>query len=332
MDFARPSYLYLLCLIPLVTLFLGWAASRRRKALARWGQPALVVALAPSVSRRRRRWKTLLWFAALIALIVALARPRWGTQVIVKAQEGVEVMVVLDVSTSMLAEDIKPNRLTRAKLTVEELMDRLGGNEVGLVIFSGAAFIQFPLTADLYTARMFLDGAGPWSISRPGTALAEAIRVALDGFAEERATSRVILLLTDGEGHGGDPLAASREAAEEDVILHAVGFGSPNGEPVPVRDADGALMGYKKDAQGQTVLSRLDELTLQQIALQTGGFYFRASARGEEIDAIVDAIAQLETGEREGQFETQGVERGEWFAAGAMLALAAEALISDRRR
>ena len=315
----------------MTALFLVWAASRRRKLLTRWGELSLMATLSGSLSRRRRRWKTLLWFSALIALIVALARPRWGTQVTVKMQEGVEVMVALDVSASMLAEDIKPNRLTRAKLAVEDLMDRLGGNELGLVIFSGAAFVQFPLTGDFHTARAFLESAGPWSISRPGTALAEAIRVALDGFPEERATSRVILLLTDGEGHEGDPLTAAREAVGEGVIIHGMGFGSPSGEPVPIRDASGALVGYKKDAQGQTVLSRLDELTLQQIAFGTGGLYFRASAGGEEIDAIADAIARLETGEREGQFETQGVERSEWFAGTAILVLTADLLIDDRR-
>jgi Ca-activated chloride channel family protein len=251
--------------------------------------------------------------------------------VIVKAQEGVEVMVALDVSASMMAEDIKPNRLARAKLTIEELMGHLGGNEIGLVVFSGAAFVQFPLTADVNTARAFLDSAGPWSISRPGTALSEAIHVALEGFPEERATSRVILLLTDGESHEGDPLAAAREATQQDVIIHAIGFGSPRGEPVPIRDANGALVGYKRDEQDQTILSRLDEVTLQQVAVETGGLCFRASAAGQEVDAIVDAIARLETGEREGQFETEGVERSEWFAGGAVLALVAGLLIPDRR-
>jgi Ca-activated chloride channel family protein len=292
----------------------------------------LIETLSASVSVRKRRWKTALWFVALIALVIALARPLWGIQVMVRAQEGVEVMVVLDVSASMLAEDIKPNRLARAKLTIEELMDRLGGNEVGLVIFSGAAFVQFPLTADFYTARSFLDGAGSGSISRPGTALGDAIRVAVDGFSEERATSRVILLLTDGEGHEGDPVAAAQQTAAEGVVIHAIGFGSPDGEPIPIRDANGALVGYKKNAQNETVLSRLDEITLQQIASETDGLYFRASAGGEEVDAIVETIATLETGEQEGQFETQGVERFEWFAGAALLALTAEALISDRRR
>ena len=195
MDFAKPDYLYLLGFVPLAALFLAWAGSRRRTAMAQLGAPSLIAALSANVSPRKRRWKMVLWFAALIALVVALARPLWGTQVTVKVQEGVEVMAVLDVSSSMLAEDIKPNRLTRAKLTIEELMDRLGGNDVGLVVFSGAAFVQFPLTADFNTARLFLDGAGPGSISRPGTVLEEAIRVALSGFPDQRATSRVILLL-----------------------------------------------------------------------------------------------------------------------------------------
>jgi Ca-activated chloride channel family protein len=330
MDFAKPNYLYLLGLVPLTALFLAWAASRHRAALAKLGTPSLIAALGANVSPRKRRWKGALWFVALIALVVALARPLWGTQVTVKVQEGVEVMVVLDVSSSMLAEDIKPNRLTRAKLTIEELMDRLGGNDVGLVVFSGAAFVQFPLTADFSTARLFLDGAGPGSISRPGTALAEAIRVALAGFPEERATSRVILLLTDGEGHEGEPLVAAQDAAEQGVVIHAIGFGSPDGEPIPIRDGSGAVVGYKKNSQGETVLSRLDEITLQRIAAEAGGLYFRASAGGEEIDGIVEAIAALETGEQEGQFEMQGVERFEWFAGVAFLALMAETLISDR--
>jgi Ca-activated chloride channel family protein len=330
MDFAKPGYLYLLGLVPLAALFLAWAASRRRTALARLGTPSLIAALSANVSPRKRRWKTVLWFLALVALVVALARPLWGTQVTVKVQEGVEVMVVLDVSSSMLAEDIKPNRLTRAKLTVEELMGRLGGNEVGLVVFSGAAFVQFPLTADFNTARLFLDGAGPGSISRPGTALEEAIRVALAGFPDQRATSRVILLLTDGEGHEGEPLSAARDAAEQGVVIHAIGFGSPDGEPIPIRDSGGVVVGYKKNDQGEVVLSRLDEIALQRIAGETGGLYFRASAGGEEIDGIVQAVAALETGEQEGQFEMQGVERFEWFAGAALLALTAETLISDR--
>jgi Ca-activated chloride channel family protein len=330
MDFAQPTYLYLLVLVPLSALLLAWAARRKQVDVARLGTPTLIASLSASASQKRRRWKTALWFVALVALAVALARPRWGTQVHVTVQQGVQVMVALDVSSSMLAQDIKPDRLTRAKLTVEELMDQLGGNELGLALFSGAAFVQAPLTADFNTTRSFLSAAGPWSISRPGTALAEAIRVALAGFPEELAGQRVILLLTDGEGHEGDALAAAREAAQAGVTIYAIGFGSPQGEPIPLFDRNGALAGYKKDAQDNTVLSRLDETTLLQVVHETDGLYFRASAGGDEIAAITSAIAALDTGELESQFETRAVERFEWFAGLALLALTAEFLMGNR--
>jgi Ca-activated chloride channel family protein len=332
MDFARPTYLYLLTLIPLAALLLTWAVRRKRADVARLGTPALIAILSASVSGKRRRRKTVLWFIAVTVLITALARPRWGTQVRVTAQRGVQVIIALDVSASMLAEDIKPDRLARAKLTVEELMDRLGGNELGLVLFSGAAFVQFPLTADFNTARSFLSASGPWTISRPGTTLEEAIHVALGGFPEGIASNRVILLLSDGEGHEGDPLSAAREAAEAGVTIYAIGFGSPEGEPIPIRDQSGALIGYKKDAQGETVLTRLDETTLGQIVNETHGLYARASASGDEIAAITDAIAALDTGELESQFETRGVERFEWFAALALVTLTAEFLIGERAK
>ncbi len=332
MDFTEPKYLYLLGLIPFVAIFLIWAVSQRKAALSKLGEYHLVLSLSDSVSCPKRRWKIALWFVTLIFIVVAVARPIWGTQVTVNAQKGVEVMVALDVSCSMFAEDIKPNRLERAKLTIEELMAELGGNDVGLVIFSGAAFVQFPLTADFYTARSFLDSVGPWSISRQGTVLDEAINVSMDGFPEERNTSRVILLLTDGEGHEGDPIAATQKASEQDVIIHAIGFGSSDGEPIPVRDGNGNLTGYKKDSSGEMVFSYLDENILQQITDETDGLYFRASASGEEVDAIVDSIAALETGENEEQFQVKGMERFEWFAGVALLFLTAEMLIDDRKR
>ena len=334
MHFAKQNYLYLLGLLPLAGLFLLWATRHRRAALVRLGDLGLMMRLSDSVSPHKRRWKMALWFTTLVMLIVALARPQWGTQLIVKAQAGVEVMVVLDVSSSMLAEDIKPSRLTRAKLTIEELMNRLGGNDVGLVIFSGAAFVQFPLTADFYTARSFLASADPSIISRPGTALEEALRVAVTGFPKERATSRVILLLTDGEGHEGAPLDAVQKATEAGVVIHAIGFGSPTGEPIPLHAADGTITGYKKDTQGETILSKLDEITLQQITAASGGLYFRASAGGEEIDTLVDMIDQMATGENEseGQFETHGVERFVWFAGAALLALSMDTILDERKR
>jgi Ca-activated chloride channel family protein len=333
MEFANPEILTLLVLLPLVGVLIVWSNTRHRNALARIGNPHLIQRLSDSLHIRKRRWKAFLSLLALFFLVIAATRPLWGTFVTVKVQEGVEVMIVLDVSSSMLAEDIKPNRLARAKLTINELMDRLGGNEIGLVLFSGAAFLQFPITADVYTAQLYLDSASPSSISRQGTALEEALSVALDSFPYKRATSRIILLLTDGEGHEGDPLSAASKAAEQNVIIHAIGFGSPRGEPIPIRNSNGDIIDYKKDAAGETVLSRLDEVTLQQITQKTGGTYFRANAAGTEVGAIVDLIEGLATGEREegGEFETFGVERFQWFAGLSLLLLSADVLMDERK-
>lgn len=332
MDFARPAFLYLIILVPLAALFLSWSVRRRRSDIIRLGTPSLIAALCASLSARQRRLKTTLWFIALIALILALARPLVGTQVQTAIQRGIQVMVVLDVSTSMLAEDTRPNRLERAKLTIKELMRHLDGNELGLVLFAGAAFVQFPLTSDYHTADSFLNSAGPWAISRPGTALAEGIRAALDGFPSGIASNRVILLLTDGEGHEGDALAAATAAAEAGVVVHSIGFGSPAGEPIPLRDETGALVGYKQNVQGETVLSRLDEAILQQIADESGGLYLRAGAGGDTVSTVTGAITALGSGELTSPFELRGVERFEWFAGLALLTLTAEFLIGERNK
>jgi Ca-activated chloride channel family protein len=330
MVFAQPANLRLLFFVVLAAFLTVWAEQRKRIDVSRFGTPGLVQALSSSVSRTRRRWKAFLSFLALVSVILSLARPRWGTDIQMTARRGVQVIVALDVSASMLAEDVKPNRLTRAKLTVEELMQRLGGNEIGLVLFSGAAFVMVPLTADFNTARSFLSATGPQMISRPGTALEEALRVAIRGFREGIASHQVILLLTDGEGHEGNALDAADRAAEADIIINAIGFGSSVGEPIPMRDSSGNLLGYKKDTQGQTVLSRLDETTLRQIADTTGGLYYRASVGGEEIAAISEAVSALDTGELASQFETRGLERHQYFTGIALLALVAELFIGDR--
>ncbi|MEM7344828.1 MAG: VWA domain-containing protein [Chloroflexota bacterium] len=305
--------------------------SQKKSAIARLGDPALIAKLSAMVNWRGRRWRLALWFVAGLFIIIALARPRWGSQVEYVERQGVEIMVVLDVSESMLAEDFKPNRLARAKLEISELMDRLAGNEVGLVLFSGAAFVQFPLTSDFSTARMFLDAARPGIISRPGTAIAEAINIARTGFNEERSSQKVILLLTDGESHEGDAIgAAEAAAAEAGIIVFPIGFGSPDGEPIPQFNALGELTGYKEDNQGEPILTYLDETTLQQIALVTNGRYFRAAPDGREVEALVSSINELQTSELESRFETRRIERFQWFLIIAIVALVVRELIPDR--
>jgi Ca-activated chloride channel family protein len=332
MDFAEP--VYLICFVPLLALgaLLILLARRKEAAIIRLGAPQLIAKLSATVNRSGRRWQAILWFVALALVIVALARPRWGSQVEVVERQGVEIMIALDVSQSMLAEDLKPNRLARAKLEISELMDRLEGNEVGLAVFAGAAYIQFPLTSDFATARFFLESAHPGMISRPSTNLGEAIRVAMTGFNEERASQKVIILLTDGEATEvtEDAMQMAQEAAEAGVVIYAIGFGSPDGSPIPEYDDLGNLTGYKQDRQGETVLTHLDETGLQQLALATNGQYFRAAADGREVGFLADGIGQLQTGELESRFETRGIERFQWFLGLAILALIIIELIPDR--
>jgi Ca-activated chloride channel family protein len=229
----------------------------------------------------------------------------------------------------MLAQDLKPTRLDRAKLEISDLISRLEGDEVGIVLFSGASFIQFPLTSDHATARTYLNHASPNAITRQGTVIAEAIETAMAGFSTERETQKVIVIMTDGENHEGDPVSAARQAAEQGAVIYTVGFGSPEGGAVPDYDERGNITGYRQDAQGQVLLSRLDEVALQQIADSGGGRYFRtADSRAmaglaEEIDSFQDQSLQSE-------FNQRKVERFQLFLLAGALCLALAELTTDR--
>ncbi|MCB8919413.1 MAG: VWA domain-containing protein [Ardenticatenaceae bacterium] len=330
MTFANPFYLSALLLLPAAALFLWWAGQQQQRALGRLGQPQLVARLTANVNWRGRRWRTVLWLAALALILIALARPQWGTEVQEIEQEGLQVMVALDVSQSMLAQDMKPTRLDRAKLEIGDLMDRLHGDEVGLVLFSGASFVQVPLTSDYFTARSYLDSAGPGAISRPGTVIGDAIRTALTGFDPNLASQKVLILMTDGEDRETDPLAAAQEAADQDVIIYTIGFGTPEGEPVPETDAAGQITGYKTDQNGDVAISRLDETTLQAIAQTGSGRYYRASAGGHELDSLLAEIDSLQKAALQTRFETRYIERYQIFLAVALLLLVAGEFIPDR--
>ncbi|GMQ78748.1 MAG: VWA domain-containing protein [Anaerolineae bacterium] len=330
MVFGNPQFLTLLILVPFTALFLAWASKQRSKALDRLGENALIKRLTANINWKGRRWQTALSLVALTLLIIAVARPQWGTEVREIEQEGLQVMIALDVSQSMMAEDIKPNRLSRAKLEIADLMQRLDGDEVGLVLFSGASFIQVPLTSDYMTALNYLDNAGPHSISRPGTVIGDAIRTAMSGFDPELNSQKVLIVMTDGEDRETDPLAAAQEVASEDVLIYTIGFGTEEGEPVPVTDNQGNILGYKEDETGQVVLSRLDEGTLMGIAQTGNGKYYRATAAGQELDQLLGEIDNLQRTQLQTRFETRHIERYQFFLGLAVLSLVIGELIPDR--
>ncbi len=331
MTFASPVYLYGLLLVPISFLFLVWAGQQRRKAIARMGEPQLIARLSVDVNTRGRKIKAGLWLGALALLIFALARPQWGETRRTVTQKGVQVMVVLDTSKSMLAGDIKPDRLTRAKMDISELMNRLNGDEVGLTVFSGASFTLFPLTSDYNTARSFLDIAQPGIVSRPGTAIGDSIRTAMLGFDENRTSQKVIVLMTDGEDDQAAMDEAARDAAKAGVMIYPVGFGSSTGDVIPEFDEQGQLIGVKKDRSGQTVVSALNEKALRNIASITGGQYYSATAVGSELDALAGDLNRLQKGDIHQHESVKRHEQFMWFLGVALLLLAAAELIPDRK-
>lgn len=332
MQFAQPVFLTIgLILIPVVGLFLLWSRRRQRQAINALGNDELIARLSADTNWNGRRWRTFLRLSSLALLVVALARPQWGSEVREIEQEGLQVMIALDVSQSMLAEDIKPTRLDRAKLEIADLTERLDGDEIGLTLFSGASFVQVPLTSDYLTALNYLDSAGPQVISRPGTVIGEAIRTAANAFDESLDNQKVLIVMTDGEDRETDPLAAAQEAADAGVLIYTIGFGTPEGEPVPVTNEFGEVVDYKRDQNGDVVLSQLDEATLQAIARTGQGKYYRATAGGSELDSLLGEIDNLQRAQLQSRFETTYIERFQIFLALSLGALLLAEFIPDRK-
>jgi Ca-activated chloride channel family protein len=330
MTFAHIQFLLALLLVPGAGFFLAWARRQRQRALSSLGNPALIDRLTVSVNWRGRRWRTALGILALALLIVSIARPQWGTEERQVQQEGLQVIVALDVSQSMLAQDVKPNRLERAKLEIADLTQRLDGDEIGVVLFSGASFLQVPLTSDYDTALNYLDSAGPQIISRPGTVIGEAINTAVSSFDDKLDNQQVLIVMTDGEDVESDPRAAAQAAADQGVLIYTIGFGTPDGQLVPETDAYGRVIGTKTDAQGNPVLSHLDETTLAAVAQIGNGRYYRATASGQELDALLTEIDGLQEAQLRSRLEVRYIERFQIFLALALVALVIAELIPDR--
>lgn len=333
MRFAEPLYLWGLLVLPLFLLFFYWLASRRRKALGKIGDLDTVLRLLQGLSEKARRWKQTLILLAAATVVLALARPQWGKKMELVRREGLDIIVAIDVSASMLAADMNPSRLEKAKSETASLIDMLKGDRIGLVVFAGDAYVQCPLTLDYSAAKMFLADVDIGSVSKPGTAIGEAIRRAVAAFVQKERKYKVLLLITDGEDtQDSDPITAAEEARKAGVAVYTVGVGTPAGEPIPIRNAAGQVIGYKKDESGQVVMSRLDEATLQEVALKTGGKYYRATAGELEMDKIFDDISTMEKKELTGRFMARWEERFGFFLAAAFALLGVEFLLRERRK
>jgi len=332
MQFATPEAFYWLLLLPVLVSFLAWSGRRRGRAAERLAEPTLLERLSLGVSRVRDRWKASLVFVGVFFLVLALARPQWGQGTDEVVARGVDVFLVLDTSFSMDATDVAPSRMERARYIASALIEKLQGNRIGLIVFSGTAFVQCPLTLDYGAARIFLDTVGTGVVPEPGTDILQALEAASRGFVARDSKFKVVVLLTDGEETEGSALGVAEKAREEGVVIHTVGVGTPGGEPIPVRNESGDVTDYIRDESGQPVLSRLGEETLSRIALETGGKYFRISEQDQEIEEIAGLVAGMEGEELESQLFRRFQERYYWPLAFALLFLLAEALVPRGRR
>jgi Ca-activated chloride channel family protein len=328
LAWREPLALVALVIVPLLVAFLVWARRRRRAALETFAASALLPALVPDLDPRRRSRRAALLTGAVLLLVVAIGGPMWGFRWEEVHREGIDLIVAIDTSRSMLATDVKPSRMARAKLAVRDLLLELHGDRIGLVAFAGRAFTQCPLTLDYGAAAQSLDAVDVGIIPKGGTALAEAIDTALAAFEGREGKHQAIILITDGEDHEGKVKEATERATERGVKIFTVGLGTTEGELIPSESG-----GFVKDRSGQVVKSRLDEDTLKQIAVDTGGVYLHAASANLALgDLYRDYIASLEKREVASTLERRYDQRYQWPLALALLALAVEPLVGDRRR
>ncbi|MBQ9476231.1 MAG: VWA domain-containing protein [Bacteroidales bacterium] len=323
--FAREIYLLLLLLIPV--LLVGYALLRRARLrrLRRFGDEALVRELMPSWSGAKGWVRMVLFCLAFFFFVIGLARPQIGAKLSERKTKGAEIMICLDVSNSMLARDYSPDRLERAKLAISRIVDRLQDDRIGLILFAGSSFVQLPITTDYVSAKMFLGSISTESVPVQGTAIGDAILTAARGFSAQSEKSRAIIVITDGENHEDDAVAAARQAAELGIRVYTVGVGSLRGEPIP---KDGDLM---KDAEGHIVVTRLDEETLQQVAKAGGGAYIHAGNEEFGLNPIIEDLRKLEAEEFSSVVFEEYDEQYMYFFALALALFVIEMLVGQRR-
>ena len=328
--FANPEYLYLLILIPFLLLIFRIGRGLTRRRLKQFGDPDILKDLMPDLSYSRPVVKFLFLMTALIFLILAVARPQFGTKLQEVKRKGIEIIIALDVSNSMLAQDIQPNRLEKAKQSISKLVERLVNDRIGLIVFAGQAYTQIPITNDYASAKMFLSSISTGIVPVQGTAIGSAINLAMSSFTPQEDMSRVLIIITDGENHEDDAVALAREAAEKGIKTYTIGVGLAKGSPVPMSGGSGQ-QDFLKDKDGNIVISKLNEQMLEQIATEGGGKYIRANNTRLGLNALFEDINQLEKKEIEAKVYSEYQDMFEYPAALALLLIIIEFLILDRK-
>ena len=325
--FEEPTYLYLLLLLPFLAAFYLYSNYRRRKAIRKFGDPVLMAQLMPDVSKYRPDSKFWLVFAAIGLFAVLLARPQFGSKLETVKRQGVEVMIALDISNSMLAQDVQPSRLEKAKRLVAQLVDKMENDKVGMIVFAGDAFTQLPITSDYISAKMFLESINPSLISKQGTAIGAAINLATRSFTPQEGVGRAVIVITDGENHEGGAVEAAKAAAEKGIQVSVLGVGMPDGAPIPVEGTND----FRRDRDGNVVVTRLNEQMCQEIAQAGDGIYVRVDNSNAAQKVIAQEINKMAKADVETQVYTEFNEQFQAVAWIILLLLLAEMLILERK-
>lgn len=328
--FAHTDILWGLLIIPLLFMIFWVSRRLRANALKKFGNPELLNHLMPDLSLARPVVKFVLLSIALIAIIFALARPQFGSRLQEIKRQGLEIVIALDVSNSMMAEDIQPNRLERAKQAISKLVDRLTNDKIGLIVFAGDAYTQVPITMDYVSTKMFLSTITCDIVPKQGTAIGSAIDLGMKSFSPDTESSRVMIIITDGENHEGDAIAIAKQARERGITIHTIGLGLPDGAPIPVNSGSGAKS-YLKDQDGNTVISKLNETMLNQVAAAAGGMYIRSTNTRLGLNVLFDEIDKMEKQELEARIYSEYEERFQYLVGLALMILLIDLFILERK-
>jgi len=327
--FAHPEYFWGLLIIPLLIAFFVYSRISRRRALKKFGQETLVNYLMPYTSQPRPAIKFAILLLALVFIIAGIAQPQFGSKLKKVKRQGIELIIALDVSNSMMAEDIEPNRLERAKRAISRLIDRLKDDKIGLIVFAGEAYTQLPITSDYNSAKLFLASVNTDIVPVQGTAVGAAINLAVRSFTPNPETSKAIIVITDGENHEDDAVAEATAAVEKGIVVHTIGMGLPQGAPIPVYI--NGQKDYRKDNDGKPVVTKLDEQMLEQISAAGKGVYVRANNAQVGLNTLLDEINKMEKTEMESKVFSEYDDQFQYFFAIGLFLLLFDFLILERK-
>tara|TARA_B100000809_G_C15104112_1_gene518047 strand:+ start:748 stop:1788 length:1041 start_codon:yes stop_codon:yes gene_type:complete len=329
--FEHNIYLWaLLAVIPLIVIVFLFVQNWKRRKLRKFGSQTVVKRLMPNVSKTLPIVKFVLFTMAMVSLLIGLANLQFGTKLEEVKREGIDLMICLDVSNSMLAEDLSPNRLERSKRAIYQLIEKLHNDRLGIIVFAGQAYVQLPITTDYSSAKLFLETIGTDIVPTQGTSIGSAINLAMESFDFENGTSKSIIVITDGENHEDDAMNAAIEASDKGVIVNTIGMGSEKGGPIPVYK-NGAQVDFRKDNAGNTVVTKLNEKMLKEIATAGNGSYVRASNAKGGLDKIMSEIDKMEKKEFGSKSFKDYEDRFQIFLIIALFLIVLENFISNRR-